>query len=286
MAMLEIFSHLEQEMGVDGIILQNDVEPITRAAAQWGNARNIPVMHVPHAHYFDVWRDERGWDVHDVVTAPYVAAINPQQAKWYADRGAKNVRVCGKPQWDTWAKFTLGKERARSLLGLPQDVPVALYMASWPQATSLFGMHGGEKITFIEFCRAVNSIGWYAIVMFHFRASGEINDWHMKTAKEHKIKGIALRDNFHAALMASDVVTAFGPSNALIEASVIDKPTICIGVETPEMVCVPPNAEAISMELTRLRGQGANPKTRALCGPIGQATNNVTAWISEVMLSG
>lgn len=282
---LELLEALDQEINLCGAVLHNDVEPVFRAVAQWTNAKGIPAIHVPHAHYFGLWRDERGWDVHDVVTAPHIAAINDVQARWYQARGARHVRVCGRPEWDTWAKWNVPTAKARKLLGIELDQPTVSYLASWSQSTSLFGEMGDYPyLTFSEFCGAVKGLGWNMVLSFHPSSPKENNERHMEIAKQIGISGIATGEHFGLVLQASDVVASFGPSNALIEASILGKPGLCVGGEDQLIASVPPNADAISGMLMELRGKEASPGVRNLAAHVGEATQRVADYIAEVCL--
>lgn len=283
--MLDLLELLSGDVNFRGAILHNDVEPVFRAVAQWCGRKKIPAIHVPHSHYFEIWRDTKGWDIHDVVTASHVAAINEVQAKWYQSRGARYVKVCGKPSWDQWSKWSVPTEKARKLLGLEIDKPTICFMASWSQSTSLLGELGDYPyMAFGEFCGAVRGLGWNLILKFHPSAGEDVNKTHRDIVRKVGAGGVATVEHFGLAVQASDVVAAFGPSNALIEASILDKPTLCVGADVPPFISVPANADAISGILMELRNETANPGVRRLAAYVGEATQRVSEYIAEVCL--
>jgi len=67
---LTLFAEAINSLNPDCIILHNDVEPLTRAAAQWGRHNHKPVFHVPHANYQEV--ENSGSDIHSIITATYI----------------------------------------------------------------------------------------------------------------------------------------------------------------------------------------------------------------------
>lgn len=284
---LELLETLNTDANFRGIVLHNDVEPVLRAVAQWGLGKGLPVIHIPHSHYFEVWRDEKGWDIHDVVTATHIAAINKVQAKWYQSRGAKHVKVCGKPEWDQWSKWSVPTAKARKLLGLELDQPTVCYMSSWPQSTSLLGEIGDfPYAAFGELCGAVKGLGWNLILKVHPSGSTDINKTHRDIIKKVGVSGVATSEHLGLTIQAADVVTSFGPSNGLIEASIVGKPTICIGADVSPLTCVPANADAISGMLMSMRGQEENSGVRGLAAHVGEATQKVADYVSEVCLAG
>ena len=285
-AMLLALEELHHEVGVRGIVVHNDVEPLTRAACVWGNRNGVPTIHVPHAHYFDVWRDDIGWDVHDVVTARWLCAINERQADWYRRRGARNITVTGNPVWDRWAGWRAGKRRVRTLLGLDPERPVVTYMTSWPQDTSLLGTGSLDYMlgTFAQFCQAVKGLGWQLLLLHHHHSSDELANHYIQIARENGVMGVTTREHFRECLTAADVVAAFGPSNALIEAAVLGRGVLCVGAEVPPLPSAPPEANAIAVALT---AQQEPPQAvRDLAPYIGEATRRVAKVIADAVQIG
>jgi len=283
---LELLETLGDDINIRGAVLHNDVEPVFRAVAQWCRAKGLPVIHTPHSHYFEVWRDEKGWDIHDVVTASHVAAINEVQAKWYQARGIGHVKVCGRPEWDQWAKWSVPTDKARKLLGLELDQPTVCYLASWSQSSSLLGEIGDfPYVTFSEFCGAIRGLGWNLILKLHPSGSTTIAQTYRDITKRIGVPGVVTSEHLGLALQASDVVASFGPSNGLIEASILGKPTLCVGAEVSPITSAPANADAISGILTDMRGKDENPGVRRLAAHVGEATQRVVDYITEVCLA-
>lgn len=281
---LLLLEALKKEVDFAGIIVHNDVEPLTRAVCEWGNLNDIPTIHVPHAYYSNVWRDEKGWDPHDVVTATNLAAINNKQMRWYQGLGVRRAKVCGNPVWDAWAEFNLPGVKARRLMGLPIDGrPVVTYMTSWTQETSLFGAPQEFMFnTLAQFAGAVKGLDWHLILKHHPGESQDLTQKHQNIVRNIGPDAVATRENLKLCFAASDVVASFGPSNALIEASILNKPTLCIGEDVPPFPSVPSDPNAISLMLTGMLGDGASKGVRALAPHVGEATAKVAEFIREV----
>ena len=70
------------KLGIDGALLHNDVEVVTRAVALWCRERGKPCLHIPHAIYLDMDRGAPGTDVHDLVTASHMVVGGTYQREW------------------------------------------------------------------------------------------------------------------------------------------------------------------------------------------------------------
>lgn len=288
---LEVLEALHRERGVRGVVVHNDVEPVYRAVCEWANAHDVPAIHVPHSHYFLLWRDEPGWDVHDVVTAPYIACINEAQRRYYREAGRGAVRrleVCGCPLWDQWATFPVGVARARALLGLDPTQPIVTYLASWPQTTSLLGpppVHAYQ--VFEAFCLAVRALGWQLILKLHPRGEEAIGRTHWEIQNRVGVKGIATPDHLGYCLQAADVVASYGVSNGLIEAAAgFGKPVLAVSGTAPPIPGAPGDPDAIALELSRLKDTAPPPQVVELAPHLGEATQRVAQFIEEVLELG
>lgn len=136
--------------------------------------------------------------------------------------------------------------------------------------------------TLAQFAGAVKGLGWQMILKFHPGASDEINIKHTNVVRKLGTPGVATKDNFEACLMAANVVASYGPSNGLIEAAILDKPTLCVGGEEAPFQSVPADPDAISITLSALQYEGAQPGVRDLAAHVGEATEQVADLISEV----
>ena len=284
---LEIFDALKAEYDLVGVVVHNDVEPLFRAACAWANANDVPAVHVPHAYYFQIWRDEDGWDIHDVVTAPYIAAINEAQKRRYrrlAKGRLKWAEVCGCPLWDRWASFRMPVARARKLLGLVPDQPTVTYIASWPQTTSLLGPPAVHQFQVFEaFALAAKALNWQLIVKAHPRGTEEIAQEHLRIMRNVKVKGVITKDHLGPCMQAADVVAAYGTSNALIEAAAgLNKPVLAVAAEARPLPYAAGDPDAIAVKLTELRGTEPSEQVRQLGPYIGEATQRVAKFLEEV----
>jgi len=217
---LTLFAEAINSLNPDAILLHNDVEPLTRAAAQWGKHNHKPVFHIPHANYQEI--ENSGSDIHSIITATYILSSGSYQSAWYTKR--RNSVDCkiietGLPQFDDWARLNLNPIQARQSLGLDLDKPVITYASSWRQNTNLLGMHDGVEETYLailEVAKRMSDVQF--IVKCHPR--GNNAQWHLDKAKELDVKGILITPHhLEPVLQSTNLLFAYGPSNILLEAS-------------------------------------------------------------------
>jgi hypothetical protein len=204
------------------VILHNDVEPVTRAAALWAKVHDVACLHVPHAVYMDVEKGAPGSDVHDLITASHLAAAGPFQRAWYERRGFPpgNVRETGLPQFDAYARLTRSRKKARHMLRLDPHRPVVVYASSWAQGTNLLGVHSGVETSYLEFLEATKKLpDVQPVVKTHPR--GDNVDWHVERAKEAGVACAVTPHHLEVVLRAADAILAYGPSNVLLEAAFV-----------------------------------------------------------------
>ena len=206
----------------DLLVLHNDVEPLHRLLAFYARKRQIPVLHIPHAIYFDTpERGPIGTDVHDLVTADHLAAAGPFQAQWYHTRDPKqHIYMTGLPQFDRLAHQKRDRERACKLLHLDPYKPILVYMSSWGQTTNLLGCHNGVEDTYRNLLLAMRELpDIQLVVKCHPR--GNNVEWHAKLAHEMGQRAIVTAEHLDAVLMVADTVLSYGPSNVVLEAAAI-----------------------------------------------------------------
>ena len=141
LADLSLIVHALDLKKPDIILLHNDVEMHTMAAALWAKTRGVPCLHIPHGVYQDINRGPVGTDIHDLVTASHLAAAGPFQAQWYHRRDQDlKIKVTGLPQFDWWVDMKMDRERARRLLKLDPKRPVVTFYGHWVRATNKLGL--------------------------------------------------------------------------------------------------------------------------------------------------
>lgn len=200
----------------DLILLHNDVEQIHRAAAFWGNAHQIPSLHIPHAIYQDI---ENRHDIHRVVTATYLASAGPYQTKWYAECGMaeQSIFETGLPQFDEYATLHLDKQRAKQALGLSLDKPVIMYASSWSQNTNIMGMHDGVSETYEAILECAKQMPDVQFLIKTHPHGGNDAQQHLDRARQAKAPVTVTPHHLPHCLQASDLLLAYGPSNILLE---------------------------------------------------------------------
>ena len=282
------------------ILLHNDVEPMMRLAALWARAHGVPCLHVPHAIYLDnPGRGPAGTDVHDLISASYLAAAGPYQRGWYEERGAvpDNIRETGLPQYDKWAMIKFGHEQARAILKAERLRPLIVYASSWRQDTNLLGCHDGVEESYRAFLQAACSIGG-AQFLVKTHPNGRNDDWHLEQAKAAGISCMVTSMHLEVVLAAADVVVAYGPSNLLMEAaSIPGLRLLCIGgfADDPEVLSIPEEADqskqtqllaqAIGKALSGQQPNTLNFRLKYMGVPDGQAYLRVAKFVGELWAS-
>ena len=174
-------------------ILQNDVVPINRTVALWCRARSVPCLHIPHAIYQNVNRGPAGTDVHDLITASYLAMAGPFQHSWYQERATMQqvkieVRETGLPQFEQLVGELkrVSRERAQTMLKTNSLRPVVGYFSTWPQHSNVSGISDGWQICYLEFLKAAKRLqkdhGVQFIVKLHPGGGQDNWSWHVQMA--------------------------------------------------------------------------------------------------------
>jgi len=207
----------------DLIVVHNDVEPVHRAVALWARERGVPCLHVPHAIYQLVNRTPLGTDVHDIVTASYLAVAGQFQQEWYEKCGADPTHIIqtGLPQFDQWAnREQHAPAEARKMLGLnPSGPPVVTYIGTWGQHTNIRGVSDEWQVNYLAFLEAVRDIDVQVLLKVHPRGGQDNWNWYGKQAQEAGVVVLATKDYLDIIIDASDVLLAYGGSNVVLEAA-------------------------------------------------------------------
>jgi len=206
----------------DIVVLHNDVDPMQRTVALWARANGVPCVHVPHAIYIEETdRGPIGSDVHDIVTASFLASSGTYQSNWYMNRGVKPnvIRETGIPSINKKV-VQLHKGKASAALGLNPGLPTITYASSWRQDTNILGCHSGvdewyEKILDVVRSFPPNSV--QLIVKTH--PNSPSLQWHIDMAKNKDVRCLVTATHLDAVLGASDLLISYGPSNIVIDAS-------------------------------------------------------------------
>jgi len=254
---IALFVELIHNAKPDVILVHNDVEPFTRAAAMWGKVHGIPCVHVPHAVYHNI--DNTGYDLHNIITASHILTSGRYQTEWYQKRGVGEAGIAesGLPQFDKLAtKQDFNSQKARQNLGLKDDLPVICYASSWRQNTNLSGMHDGVEETYQAILECAVKMHGKVQFVIKCHPRGNNAQWHVEQAQKVKKKaGIEdkfvtiLHHSLEVCLQASDLLFAYGPSNVLLEGSFVPwlRLACTLGYsKSPEIVKIatdPPNVE-------------------------------------------
>ncbi len=281
--------NLLDNLNIDGAILHNDVEVITRAVALWCKEHGKPCLHIPHAIYLDMDRGAPGTDVHDLVTASHMVVGGPYQREWYEARGFKseNIRETGVPRFDRLSYNVLNKEHTCKLLGVNPGKPIVAYFSSWRQDTNLLGCHDGVEESYINFLTAAKSMsGIEYIIKTH--PNGRNRDWHAKKADEMGVRCVVVEQYLDVVLQAMTCGISYGPSNVVLEAAILNKPTISINgfKSDPEIITIEPDVESIKKAMISSI-VGVPPSMQRFLAkyvgiPDGKATARVAKYVEDV----
>ena len=210
----------------DLFIVHNDVEPLLRLLALYALAHAIPCLHVPHAVYCDtVSRGQAGTDIHDLVTASYVAVAGPYQAEWYESRRLQQrmptqVIPTGLPQFDRLTTPLMERRRACQLLRLDQARPVVMYFSSWRQDTNLLGCHDGVEEAYAAFLAAAKTLPDVQFVIKTHPRGNNLQQ-HMQEADKAGVRAVVTDNHLDIILCAADLVLTYESSNVILDAACI-----------------------------------------------------------------
>jgi hypothetical protein len=165
-------------------------------------------------------------DIHDIITASYIACAGPYQAQWYTERAksqgiATNIIITGLPQYDRLANANRDRDHACRIMNINPKQPVVTYAASWRQDTSLLGCYDGDNEAFMLFLAAAKQLpDVQFVVRTHPNASNV--DWHIQQIKESSIPMLVLPGvHLDTNLNATDMLISYGPSNIILEAACV-----------------------------------------------------------------
>jgi len=236
---LKVMERLCTEREVRAVVMQNDIEEITKTLCLFAAGHGIPSVHVPHAVYLDWGHGEIGYDVHDVVSADWVCVAGWFQAEWYKARGARRIDTTGLPQWDIHVELKKARDREAACrqFKLNTDKPVVVYYSSWRQETAAQGFHDGIEVAYKSLLQAAKGADWQLLVKTHPSAQVENAEWHAKLADEMKVSCLVTDNHLNATYQVADLVFAFGTSNTIVEAAIYGIPLASIfGFEADEAV--------------------------------------------------
>lgn len=275
----------------DVIVVHNDVEPLLRAAAMWGRANGVPVVHVPHSVYLDSGRGAPGTDIHDLITASNIAVAGPFQRKWYETRGmpSDRIRETGFIHFDKMAVLKPDRKLACHLLGLDPRRPVVVYASSWAQNTNLMGMHDGVQTYYEKFLKAAKSLEAAQFVVKCHPSDRNLK-WHFEKAKGMP-NVVVTGQHLPIVLQACDMLVSYGPSNILMEASFFPQIRLAVshGYETdPEVIQVGHNSTPEKIAAIIKNELAKQPVDKSAfrikyCGPSdGNSAGRIAQYILDV----
>ena len=194
-------------------------------------ARGIPTIHIPHApcHLLPGVPD-----IHRETRTDWILASGARMRDFYVSSGfpAERIHVVGGPQYDRmYSEVHLSREVARAQLGLPEDVMVVAYGATWAQTTSLRSKFEAElQAGFAAVMGLAAGIGGHLLVSLHPHGPNNAAEY-AKAMKESEVKGIVVRGHMVHVLRAADLLIAQGPSNLCIEAAILGTSSVYLRTE-------------------------------------------------------
>jgi hypothetical protein len=164
-----------------------------------------------------------------------------------------------------------------------------VYASSWPQKTSVEGIHDLLTEAYNGFLDAVGD--WHAIVKLHPSAGEQNAQAHVGIAQQRGARVMVTPQYLDLVLGAADAVVAVGPSNILIEAAILGIPVVSVyGFADEELVltCEPGGiGEAVDQALSdgwrrEFKGKGWQFVKRHAYKPDGKAGERVLALIERI----
>ncbi len=215
------------ELHPDIVVVHNDTEPILRTVSMWARERKVPCLHVPHSIYINSEGvGKPGTDIHDIVTSSHICVAGHYQAQWYVQRGVKKEQllVTGLPQFDHWYTIKTNRQLAIDLLNIDPDLPTIVFAGTWNQGTNLRGLEDRTLPFYEAFLEAIKDQPWNIIIKTHPR--GNNDDFHLKLARDANVRCLVTGQYLELALQVGDVLLSQGPSNVIIEAALMNLPSI------------------------------------------------------------
>jgi hypothetical protein len=218
---------LEKE-GMAGIVVHEDVTPLGRVAVQFGNAENVPTLHMPHANHF---LKPGTVDIHCETIGTYIGASGTYMKDWYEACGvpSSNITVTGGCQFDRFYKDLSipSKDSARRALGLPADGLVLTYGTTWAQYTGVWGDPEKDlERGWQSMLAAAKEMSAYLLVKMHPGQGGNPEKKYEADMKAAGVKGAISRQHGDFFLRAADCLVTQGSSNLAVEAAILGTPSV------------------------------------------------------------
>ena len=232
MAYIAGIYNVQKEHGISGILLHEDVTGLGKGVAQFGNAEDIPTLHLAHANHFI---PSGTTDLHCRTTAKYIGAAGTYMKNWYMDCGVseENITLVGVPQWDKHYDEDLlpTRQQARAAFGLKEDDLVITFASTWPQMVSVGGRAWANSIEVLDkqwerMADAVKNMNAKIIVKMHPSGGPGREEIYQKTMEEKDLKGVIVRAYNTHTIRAADCVVSQSSSNFAIESLILGTPAI------------------------------------------------------------
>lgn len=243
-ATLRVLDAFAKANPVSGVITHEDVTPQFRTLALWAKARQIPLVHLPHANCFSQTRP----DIHDTSYADWILAASSHMREWYVERGypADQIRVVGFPPWDKWYGLDDDQSLARRILLLENDKPVIAFCTGWPQRTNFVDDHTLLDRAAHAMMMATKEAGWQLVWKLHPGDAPNREQQCAAYAAALRVPALITRDHLAVVLQAADAVVSTGPSNVLVETGLVGRVPAIIDIRGYGFMGEPPFRVALN----------------------------------------
>lgn len=265
---------------VEMCITHEDITEQFGGLAHWAKARGIPTALVPHANHFA--KPELSPDIHDTSICDALA-VTLHQEKWYRARAyAGDMAMTGSPLFDRWDKYQVNREWAQKVLRLDPEKKTIVYMSSWGQGTNAHD----DSYRFEEALEAIALAGFdQLIIKLHPGEAPGIEQEYHRFLTEMGTKALVTRQYFEIVLSAADMVVSLGPSNSVVDAAIMNVPSVCIKMpgytfDHPAIPEVEPDEIRIAVD--EYQKWDRDDFVFQMTGnQIGKAGKNVALWAHE-----
>jgi len=219
---------------IELLLLNEDLMPGGRMAAEWAKAHQVPSLHLAHGLALAT-----PYTVHATLTADVLAVFGERGGEGYRDIGISpdRLRVTGNPAWDVYAGLKVEKPRVREAVnekyGLVPHAPLLVFGTTWAAfytAASYAAIYDETLTTFLLACRELIASGHKINIIIKDRPS---NASHGRDSTDRLARAVGLapgqyvytQDDTKLLVTAADVLVSVD-SNLSVEAMLAGTPAI------------------------------------------------------------
>ncbi|OYY95894.1 MAG: hypothetical protein B7Y41_01015 [Hydrogenophilales bacterium 28-61-23] len=234
MCLVEALDAAAAIYNIELLLINEDLMPGGRMAAEWAKAHQVPSLHLAHGIALAT-----PYTVHAALTADVLAVFGERGGEGYRDIGISpdRLRVTGNPAWDVYAGLKAEKPRVREALnekfGLDPSAPLLVFGTTWAAfytAASYAAIYDETLATFLLACRALIDAGRAINIVIKDRPSNvahgrDSTDRLARAAGLGPAQYVYTQDDTKLLVTAADVLVSVD-SNLSVEAMLAGTPAI------------------------------------------------------------